>query len=116
MNIQNFANTLETPFIRFQANYEYDEEKRKYIIRARGYTDFTFENAPADDDTKDFETNQILFQIPKTYTVIVADDEAIYNKVKGLRNSKNLYNINGITKTFHRLSLGRHTKNIVFSS
>ena len=80
MNIQNFVKTSKTPFIRTLTYWDDKENKKKYDIRTK-YKDWSFEDATAYDATIDFETNQILYKIPKSYIVIDTDDEAVYEKI-----------------------------------
>ena len=80
MNIQNFAKLTKSPYVRIMTTWDQTEDKKKYGIRTK-YKDFTIEKANAYDATIDFETNQILLKIPKSYIVIDTDDEDIYEKL-----------------------------------
>ena len=81
MNIQNFAKLTKSPYVRMMSSWDHAEDKKKYDIRTK-YKDFTIEKANAYDATLDYETNQILLKIPKSYIVIDTDDETIYEKLK----------------------------------
>ena len=99
MNIQNFAKSCKTPYIRMMSSWDHTKHKKEYDIRTT-CGNFSFEGATAYDETVDFETNQILFKITKSHIVIDTDYEAIYTKLTDFLEDHDRYNINCIPEGF----------------